>query len=42
MIGDKNDTRFSLMHTTIGKWIIRIGLVAIVIMVILKILGYIE
>lgn len=42
MVGDENDTRFTIIHTTFGKWIIRIGIVAIGIIVILKVLGYIE
>lgn len=42
MVGDENDTRFTIMHTTVGKWVIRIGLLIVVVLVILKILGFIE
>ena len=42
MVGDENDTRFSLLYTPIGKWVVRIGLIAVAIGAILKYFGIID
>lgn len=40
MVGDENDTRFWLLHSTFGKRLIIIGLVIVGILVILKTVGF--
>jgi hypothetical protein len=35
-----NDTRFWLFNTTLGRWVLRIGLAVVFVLVLLKILGF--
>lgn len=42
MFGDRNDTRFWIFHSTIGKWIVRIFIIVVLISALLKYLGYVD